>query len=142
MSRIQVGFSQFKKAFETHWENGRKETGPSYNLLKFYSVECGLKSMYIHENDRFHRMTSEQMPADHSHRLDQWIKELNIPASRISPPPRFRIRQSSRDESPRDIEKIHEAWRYGVVIEPNDETSILRWLEVVSNWIREGLKEA
>lgn len=142
MSRIPVGFNQFKKAFEIHWENGIKEEGPSYHLLKFYSVECGLKSMYIHKNDRSHSMSSEEMSADHSHKLDQWIKELNIPASRIGQPPRFRIRHGGRAEPQRDIEKVHEAWRYGVVVDHDDEISILRWLENVSKWIRDGLKEA
>ena len=34
--KVHAGFSQFKKAFRDH----------------FYSVECGLKSMYIHKKRR------------------------------------------------------------------------------------------
>jgi len=142
MSRIPAGFSQLKKAFEIHWENGIRENSQSYYLLKFYAVECGLKSMYIHKYDRFHSMSSEEMHADHRHKLDKWIRELSIPASQIGEPPRFRIRRGGRTEPQRDIERVHEAWRYGVAIDQDDEITILRWLNEVSNWIRDGLKEA
>lgn len=141
MSRIPSGFSQLKKSFEIHWKNGLKENNQSYYLLKFYSIECGLKSMYIHKYDRSHSMSSEEIP-DLRHKLDQWVKELNIPASQINQPPRFRIRRGGQAEPQRDIERAHEAWRYGVGIDQDDETALLKWLEEVSNWIRDGLKEA
>lgn len=98
MSRIPAGFSQLKKSFEVHWENGLKEDGQSYYLLKFYSVECGLKSMYIHKYDRSHIMSSEDIP-DLGHKLDKWVTKLSIPASQISQPPRFRIRHGGRADS-------------------------------------------
>jgi len=87
-------------------------------------------------------MSSEDMPADHRHKLDKWIKELNIPASRVGQAPRFKIRHEGRAESQIDIEKVHEAWRYGVAIDHDDEISILMWLEDVNLWIRDSLKEA
>lgn len=141
MSRIPAGFGQLRKAFEAHWRIGQEENGHPCYLLKFYSVECGLKSMYIHKYDRSHIMNSEDIP-DLRHKLDQWIKELNVPASQIGQPPRFKIRHGGQTEPKRDIERIHEAWRYGVAVDPDDETAILRWLDSVSNWIRDGLKEA
>jgi hypothetical protein len=141
MSRIPAGFGQLRKAFEAHWKIGQEDNGHSYYLLKFYSVECGLKSMYIHKYDRYHIMNSEGIP-DLRHKLDQWIKELNVPASQIGQPPRFKIRHSGRTEPERDIERIHEAWRYGVAVDQDDEIAILRWLDDVSNWIRDSLKEA
>jgi hypothetical protein len=141
MSRILAGFSQLKKAFEIHWENGTRDDGQSYYLLKFYAVECGLKSMYIHKYDGSHSMSSEEIP-DLRHKLDRWVIQLNIPASQISEPPRFRIRHGGRAEPQRDIDRVHEAWRYGVAIDQDDEIAILRWLKEVSDWIRDGLKEA
>jgi hypothetical protein len=142
MSRIPAGFSQLKKAYEIHWENASRENGLSYYLLKFYSVECGLKSMYIHKYDRSHSRSIEDMHKDHGHKLDRLVKELNIPASQIGEPPRFRIKRGGQAEPQRDIERVHEAWRYGVAIDQDDEIAILRWLDQVSKWIRDGLKEA
>jgi len=141
MSRIPAGFGQLRKAFEAHWKIGQENYGQSCYLLKFYSVECGLKSMYIHKYDKSHKISSEEIP-DLRHKLDQWIKELNIPASQIGQPPGFTIRHGGITEPKRNIERIHEAWRYGVAVDQDDEIAILNWLDDVSAWVRDSLKEA
>lgn len=40
------------------------------------------------------------------------------------------------------LKRIHEAWRYGVAVDQDDEVAILKWLDDVSSWIRDNLKEA
>ncbi len=140
MSRIAAGFNQLKKAFEVHGDCGQQESGPSYYLLRFYSVECGLKSVYIGKNDKYRRLNSEAIP-DHGHKLDQWFKELSIPASRIGKPPRFKVKHSGQTESEKSIDRIHEAWRYGVAVADEDEEAILRWLDDVREWLSTELKE-
>ena len=137
---IYAGFGQFKKAFDEHWKNGSTESSQSHYMLRFYSVECGLKSMYIHKSDKSHKITSKDMPK-HGHRLELWIKELKIPAS-ISPPPQFTLHSASSIRSPLTIYRAHEAWRYGVAMNPSHERKIVEWLERVGDFIRESLKEA
>lgn len=91
---IHAGFDQFKKAFRDHWENGSNEADPSHYLLRFYSVQCGLKSMYIHKKDKHHKMNSKDMPPNFKHRLDWWLEELKISARDINPPPKFTLNSS------------------------------------------------
>ena len=139
--RIHAGFSQFKKAFSDHWKNGSKGDDPSYYLLRFYSVECGLKSMYIDKEDTFRKMNSNDMP-DHGHRLDWWLKELKISASEISPPPRFILNSSINIRSPREIHRSHEAWRYGVKMDQTKEKLLLEWFDKAEKYIKDYLQEA
>jgi hypothetical protein len=139
--KIHAGFSQFKKAFRDHWENGLKGEDPSYYLLRFYSVECGLKSMYIHKKDKFHKMNSKDMPG-HWHRLDCWLEALEISASEIGPPPRFILNSSINITSPREIHRSHEAWRYGVKMDPARERLLLEWFDKAEKYIKDYLQEA
>ena len=139
--KVHAGFSQFKKAFRDHWENGKKGEDPSYYLLRFYSVECGLKSMYIHKKDKFHKMNSKDMPG-HGHRLDCWLEALEISASEIGPPPRFILNSSINITSPREIHRSHEAWRYGVKMDPSKERLLLEWFDKAEEYIKDYLQEA
>ncbi|MCX6674078.1 MAG: hypothetical protein NTY37_09910 [Methanothrix sp.] len=91
--KIHAGFNQFKKAFRDHWENGLKGEDPSHYLLRFYSVECGLKSM------------------------------INI-------------------NSPREIHRSHEAWRYGVKMDQTKEKLLLEWFDKAEKYIKDYLQEA
>jgi hypothetical protein len=140
-NKVHAGFSQFKKAFEDHWENGSKGNDQSHYMLKFYSVECGLKSIYIHQSDKCHKMISKDMP-DHGHRLELWIKELNLSARSIYPPPQFKLHSNINIKSPMTIYRAHEAWRYGVAMDPSDEHKIVEWLDKVGDFIRKKLMEA
>lgn len=139
--KIHAGFSQFKKAFRDHWENGSKGDDPSHYLLRFYSVECGLKSMYIHKEDKFHKMNSKDMPG-YGHRLDCWLKKLEISASDINPPPRFILNSSININSPREIHRSHEAWRYGVKMDQTKEKLLLEWFDKAEKYIKDYLQEA
>jgi hypothetical protein len=140
--KIHAGFNQFKKAFRDHWENGLKGEDPSHYLLRFYSVECGLKSMYIHKEDKFHKMNSKDMPPDLKHRLDWWLEELEISASDINPPPKFTLNSSININSPREIHRSHEAWRYGVKMDQTKEKLLLEWFDKAEKYIKDYLQEA
>jgi hypothetical protein len=139
--KVHAGFSQFKKAFRDHWENGRKREDPSHYLLRFYSIECGLKSMYIHKEDPHHKMNSKDMPG-HGHRLDFWLEALEISASEIGPPPRFILNSSINITSPREIHRSHEAWRYGVKMDLARERLLLEWFDKAEKYIKDYLQEA
>lgn len=44
---IHAGYSELRKAFFTHSVNAKDDTSTSHNLLLFYAVESGLKSIYL-----------------------------------------------------------------------------------------------
>jgi len=139
--KIHAGFGQFKKAFENHWKNGSRGDDPSHYLLRFYSIECGLKSMYLEKNDPSHRENSTNMP-NYGHKLDIWLDKLMIPAHILSPPPQFKLHSTINIKSPRKIHRAHEAWRYGVKMNEQHENEILDWLRNANELINRSLKEA
>lgn len=64
--------------------------------------------------------------------LDRWIKELKISAI-VGTPPHFRL---DRGGSTLDIEKAHQAWRYNIRMNPQDQEALVQWLENLCNWIK------
>ena len=37
------------------------------------------------------------------------------------------------------VSRAHEAWRYGVEIDPDDEQALAKWLDGLWHWAREEL---
>lgn len=132
-----MGFSELKDAFKKHSAAAR-EGSTSYFLLLFYAVECGLKSIYLRQH-RFR--TIEQINCldlkKNGHDLALWVKELNMPASVAGAMTDFRL---ARDSSSRwRIDKAHQAWRYGAVVEAGDERNLVEWLTLIKKWILENM---
>jgi hypothetical protein len=43
----------------------------------------------------------------------------------------------AKDGTAWDVEKAHQAWRYGVRMHHEDEETLIRWLERLCQWIKE-----
>jgi hypothetical protein len=133
---IHAGHSELRKAFFIH-STITIETNPkSYNLLLFYAVESGLKSIYLRSNNL---NTTERITDIHllnSHDLSRWVKELKLPASIRAECHGFKLK---RDGSHRPLREAHQAWRYNVEIEPRDQRKIVIWLKTLKKWIEENL---
>ncbi len=134
---IPAGWSELKFAFERHYFVGRGTNSISHNLLLFYGVECGLKSIYLRRNKL--KDTSQIMDGDlrKSHDLIGWVKQLRLPASLTSSVSHnFRLRRSHSSYS---LEFAHQVWRYGIAIHQNDEFVLLAWLNRIADWIKENI---
>lgn len=70
------------------------------------------------------------------HNLARWVKELKISASIANSVPHFRL---ARDGSSWDVEKAHQAWRYGARVDPEDETALVAWMESLCHWAKEEM---
>ena len=66
------------------------------------------------------------------------VKKINIPASKVSAKPHFHL---AKGGSNLDIEKLHQVWRYGIKIKPEDEKKLIEWLEKVCNYIEENINQ-
>jgi hypothetical protein len=134
MARIAAGQSELRNAF---WRHFRQEAAAGY-LLLFYSVECGLKSVYLRQN---HLRTTAQIQdpelQEKGHDIARWVKELRLPASILQTGREFRL---ERDGTRHRIETAHQAWRYGVEMQKADEESLLEYLERIQSWIQEALQ--
>lgn len=133
---IPAGLSQLRSAFKQHADVANSDTSTSHNLLKFYAVECGLKAIYLKRNNL---RTTDQISDDKirgSHNLAVLIKELRLPASVTGTNSDFRLQ---KDKSSWSVDQLHQVWRYGIEVETEDETKIVRWLNKLNGWVKENI---
>ena len=83
------------------------------------------------------RQTDQIKDKEFRHDLFKIIKELKLPAQVAgSSKPSFRL---ERDGTALPIEKAHEAWRYGILIQADDLKNLLEWMQAIRNWIKENI---
>lgn len=136
--RIDVGCRELGKAFRKHidlFENGKTS---SHFLLLFYAVECGLKYLYLREN----RLRDTGQIQDNAltrdsecsgHDLGRWAKAVKVPAQQGC------ISYIRRNNERLSICKAHQAWRYGAVINRDDEDKIVELLTNMKEIIKERI---
>lgn len=105
-------------------------------LLLFYAVECGLKSVYMLQNNL--KFTDETRGAaasarSFSHNISALIQELRISRSSIQPMPPVVIDRLGLNGS---ASVLHEAWRYGEKVTNTD--GIYNWLTSLIEWCRKN----
>jgi hypothetical protein len=131
---VHAGISQLCKGFQKH-RCTELPLGPSRNLLLFYAVECGLKAAWM---NRRSLLKTDQIDSSllksYGHDLMFWAKELRLPAAVTQGGDQFRLRRNNKERY--SLVVAHQAWRYGVEIEPTDEQAVAAWLESVWQWAR------
>lgn len=136
---IHAGFNELKRAFLVHSNASVDKDSLSYHLLLFYAVESGLKSIYLRWNKIF---TTEKIIDEKftkSHNLSEWVQKLYLPASVSGPCPGFKLTRNNKQES-YDASQVHQAWRYGIKIDENDQQKLFKWLDTISAWIKENIE--
>ena len=133
---VHAGLSQLRRAFQHQRQPGFAQP-QGRNLLLFYAVECGLKASWLTRNRLRDTSRIEQsLLREHGHDLLYWAKKLYLPAAVTTGRSSFRLRGS---EGRLGVESAHQAWRYGVDLEPGDEAALENWLEQVWQWARGDL---
>jgi hypothetical protein len=138
MSKIPAYVGELRKAFYKHNAiNLPAENNQSYYLLRFYAIECGLKCKYLRDNRL--RSTSDIKDEDlakDGHRLSLWAKKLRIPASICKTDKEINFNlEGSRSAERWPMNIAHQAWRYGIRINYQDERAIIEQLDRIKNWI-------
>jgi hypothetical protein len=103
-------------------------------LLLFYAAECGLKSLYMINNNlkTTRDVRGGVSPArEFNHNLIKICTALRIPRSSLEPIPELMI---SRTREPTDVSGLHQAWRYGEKIENTDR--VCEWLARMIEWVK------
>lgn len=137
---LPTGLSNLKSAFNRNSQASEARRTPtnasSFYLLLFYAVECGLKHIYLRRN---HLRTIDSIPDDNlrnSHDLEQWVQELHLPRSIVGKIPSVRL----QNNTPCPIRKTHQAWRYGMDLQADDERAFVAWLKGIHEWIKENIE--
>lgn len=105
-------------------------------LLLFYAAECGLKSIYMIQNNLKDTADARGGAAPARAYLHDILKlsdALRIPRSAYGPNPGFTL---SRTGITINITDLHQAWRYGERIA--DTEVIFDWLLRLFDWIKKN----
>jgi hypothetical protein len=132
---IHADTSELRKSFHNHRHSANPRQNSSHYLLLFYAVECGLKCAYLRENELCSTESIDhELFRTNKHDISRWSSELRVPAHRIYPPKNFRyLKRIGQCQ----LNEIHEAWRYGILINRDDEKAIVTYLENLESWIKE-----
>ena len=135
---LHVTCNQLKDAFNAHGKALQGQTNTSAYLVRFYAVECGLKSIYLRNNNyKSTKDIQKDIFKTRAHQLDYWVKELNIPKAEVRSTPKFSIQEESnkRTRLGYTIGDAHQAWRYGIKIVQNDEKKLKEWLDKIYEYL-------
>ena len=148
---INVGHSEFRQAFHAHLKAAQKTEGCCSYLLLFYAVECGFKSMWLKEKKIFN---TDKIQNDHDmklfteegHNLAVWIKKLGLEpyeltkiglSSDLKEIKYFRLQNKSSYE----VGNAHQAWRYHVRLDADDEKKLVEVLKNICDLIKEKINQ-
>lgn len=129
MPLIHVGFSQLKRSFNRLRAESQKGNLPHNHLLLYYAAECSLKAILVRSNGAM----STASLAELTHSFSTMLRDLRIPPSAISPPPRFRLRGDPSKSFESTV--AHQAWRYGADLDSRDEADLVKWLNDVCSFL-------
>lgn len=123
---INTGHSELLYAFKAHSKFSKS------NLLLFYTVECGLKYLYLRSNKTPRMQTTNDFEI-RNHDLTALISHCKLP-KQITIKNECRTKRDPREIIP--LLQIHQAWRYGVVLLPEDEKLIVDGLNNLVTYIK------
>ncbi|MDP4210460.1 MAG: hypothetical protein Q8928_16745 [Bacteroidota bacterium] len=126
---INTGYSELLNAFKIHSKI------PESNLLLFYTVECGLKHLFLKNNKTVKKQTIKDFDIG-THDLFDLISFCKIPRS-ISIKSQSRTNRNSKESIP--LKEIHQAWRYGVTLKQEDEIEVVANLKNLVVYIEERI---
>ena len=107
-------------------------------LTLFYAAECGLKAVCMR---RLRLRTTAQLQPQlkaQGHDLMFWARQLRLPASITKGVITIRVRN---EQVARDLSVAHQAWRYGVKVNGEDEPVLIVWLKDVCDWAIQELRQ-
>lgn len=110
-----------------------------HHLLFIYAIECGLKYVWLREKNLHISPIKEDYEIFYSHDLSMLFSQLKTMASdsiEISEILKSQVTITQNISNQRvHLSKIHEAWRYGVNVMPDDEEKTIVGLKKISTWI-------
>ena len=142
MSRVEVSQRELAKAFWRHCAVAQTCEGPSSLLLKFYAVECGLKSRYMMLEKMYstQKMVGTEFGTD-GHNLSAGARACRIPAHACPSPDKtgqLQMAPSLRRSNGSEVaaHQAHQAWRYGADIEDAYNKKYDAWLTGIAEWLK------
>ncbi|MEO3779194.1 hypothetical protein ABGB16_20585 [Micromonospora sp. B11E3] len=104
------------------------------HLLRFYSVECGMKAAALL---RGKLQTTDQLSPDLlSHDLRRLASHLRLSPAEYQMLAPCRRRTPGAAQPTVEVPQLHQAWRYGAKLDAEDEKTAVAGLTSLGNWCR------
>ncbi|MDV7340851.1 hypothetical protein RYZ26_14690 [Terasakiella sp. A23] len=108
---------------------------PISEMLNFYSIECALKYLHLKKLKLKDSNELQDNNIQLTHDIRQTIIDLRLEGVGLNNAdvPNFRLKNT---RNPLHIKQAHEAWRYGVEIEEEDQKKLKDWLQNASELLK------
>ncbi|RYD72247.1 MAG: hypothetical protein EOP55_19170 [Sphingobacteriales bacterium] len=144
MAQIPFSFRELKRAWNSlHAASQQTQKSNAHRLLLFYAIECGLKAMWLKQENRT-IFSSEEIQRT-GHDLNDVIKQLRL-GKKITPDifHLCDLKNEKRNNISRKgnrLDTLHQAWRYGGQLEavPADDKKMEAELEQINLLIEKEL---
>lgn len=134
---VEAGVRDLERSYAGHRDSAADLPGASARLLRFYSVECGLKAAILGKRGINARGTGDLPSKLRSHDLRDLAKALRLPAAIAGGLNTCRRKHDA--ELHVHPHELHEAWRYGAELHAGDEKAADAALSDLSEWCRKEL---
>ncbi len=129
---LDAGISELRHSFSVLSKAAEGGASPPHFLLLFYAVECGLKACILKDNSKLKLSQINKDLVDiYTHDLSYLVKKLRIVVGETN----FRVRSGNSYT----IKYAHQAWRYGIAIQEEDEKKMIEWLKKVQAKIKQRI---
>jgi hypothetical protein len=138
---VDVSALALTKSFVELRSGANQVGGRPAHLLRFYSVECGLKAALLRRRNLRSTAQLDKDDGLRSHDLRRLAAELRIDKATYRQLDRCRRRGGQdADGPPIEVRDLHEAWRYGAGLNTEDEQASVAGLQSLEEWCREVLR--
>lgn len=138
MSRISVTRRELQRAYRSHCiacnAIDKRKCKPTYLVMLFYAVECGLKAIWLKRNGKEETASCGKQFDSFGHNINIMLSQLRV-HKKLHLPNKSRVVNPGR-RSARDVysEQLNQAWRYGCQLD-NDEIFEEKLVNLIT-WIR------
>jgi hypothetical protein len=131
---VEVGVADLIRSYVALRDAARRSDTPAAHLLRFYSVECGLKAAVLGKRGLNARSTADLPERLRTHDLRALAKELNLSGPLVQQ--LIGCRRNNNAQRKVAHPELHEAWRYGAALNEDDEKVADAGLSGLSEWCR------
>lgn len=139
----------FKEFYNLYNETASQESRSLSNATRiqlFYSVECGLKALYLKQKGYSHT-------ASITDKLERWKHNLNLILTEVGAKKDlalkgnedsvFSLSSIRKDGIERDarLEELNQVWRYGAKLRNPDDKSLEDQLKKIYSWVTQQLDQ-
>jgi hypothetical protein len=136
MPRLTVTRREMERAYRAHKEGTSSCDQFSRDLLRVYTVECGLKAALMRQR---RAATTDDFPEQtfgpDGHDIREGLKQLRVA---IKMPAHATTDQKVPQSVPPN--RLHVAFRYGVKLADPSATSVLGTLQEILDWLERELR--